>query len=50
MLSNQAIIAPQPGQAERGAHRLRRSGNRAMTTFKKLPSTKPKTNTNARAI
>src|SRR5919108_411097 len=49
-LSYQAIGAPHPGHAERGAHKLRRSGRRAMTTFRKLPSTRPKTTTTARAI
>src|SRR5262245_46440641 len=41
MLSYHAIMAPQPGQAERGCTRLRRSGTRAITTFRKLPITNP---------
>src|SRR5262249_43285115 len=41
MLSYHVIGAPQPGHAERGAHRLRRSGSRAMTTLRKLPNTSP---------
>src|SRR5438445_6239782 len=44
-LSYQAIGAPQPGHAELGAQRLRRSGRRAITTLRKLPSTRPKTTT-----
>src|SRR5215470_9891481 len=50
MLSYQPISAPQPGQADRGAQRLRRSGRRAMTTLRKLPSTRPNTTTAASAI
>src|SRR5262245_15104736 len=43
MLSYQASGVAQPGQAERGAHTLRPSGTRAITTFRKLPRTRPKT-------
>src|ERR1051325_10094445 len=50
MLSYQAIGAPQPGHAERGAQRLRRSGKRAITTLRKLPSTRPNTTTTPSAI
>src|SRR3989441_12496108 len=49
-LSYQAMGAPQPGHAERGAHRLRLSGSRAITTFRKLPRTRPKSTTTARGI
>src|SRR5437867_8837567 len=49
-LSYQAIGAPQPGHAERGAQRLRRSGRRAITTLRKLPRTRPNTTTTARPI
>src|SRR5216117_2117933 len=44
------MSAPQPGHAERGAHRLRLSGSRAITTFRKLPRTRPKSTTTARGI
>src|SRR5262249_36134495 len=50
MLSYQAIDAAQLGHAERGAQRLRRSGSRAMTTLRKLPSTRPNTTTIVRVI
>src|SRR5262249_51075000 len=50
MLSYHVIGAPQPGHAERGAHRLRRSGRRAITTLRKLPSIRPKTTTTASSI
>ena len=43
MLSYQGIGAPQAGQADPGYTRLRPSGSRAITTFKKLPMTKPAT-------
>ena len=42
-LSCQAIAAPHPGQAEPGRTRLRPSGSRAITTFRKLPITSPAT-------
>src|SRR5713226_10115477 len=40
-LSYHAIGVPQRGHAERGRQRLRRSGRRAITTFRKLPMTSP---------
>src|SRR2546425_6251629 len=40
-LSYHAIGVPQRGHAERGRQRLRRSGRRAITTFRKLPMTRP---------
>src|SRR5216110_2577911 len=42
--------APQTGHAERGARRLRRSGSRAITKLRKLPSSRPNTATTARLI
>ncbi len=44
MLSYQAMGAPQPGHAERGRNTLFPSGNRAITTLRKLPMTRPKRN------
>src|SRR2546426_1176341 len=41
-LSYHAIGVPQRGHAERGRQRLRRSGRRAITTFRKLPMTRPR--------
>jgi hypothetical protein len=41
MLSYQVMAAPHPGHAEAGLHTLRRSGTRAMTTFRKLPIRRP---------
>src|SRR2546430_2507873 len=51
-LSYHAIAAPQPGHAEPGCQRLRRSGRRAITTFRKLPTMRPnrQTVTSARSI
>src|SRR3989442_13929458 len=40
-LSYHAIGAPQPGHAEPGRQRLRRSGKRTITTFRKLPMAGP---------
>src|SRR5688572_8466864 len=50
MLSCQAMALPHPGHVEPGIQRLRRSGTRAITTFKKLPITRPKVTTGTRAI
>src|SRR5919108_968993 len=50
MLSCQAMALPHPGHVEPGIHRLRRSGRRAITTFKKLPITRPKVTTGTSAI
>src|SRR3989441_12704690 len=44
-LSYHAIGVPQRGHAERGRQRLRRSGRRAITTFRKLPMTRPRRQT-----
>src|SRR5438132_1057789 len=41
-LSCHAIGAPQPGHAEPGRQRLRRSGRRTITTFKRLPMARPR--------
>src|SRR6266702_5301206 len=48
-LSYHAIGAPQPGHAEPGRQRLRRSGRRTITTFRKLPIARPKRPTAASA-
>src|SRR5256712_2762601 len=44
-LSSHAIGVPQRGHAERGRQRLRRSGRRAITAFRKLPMTRPRRQT-----
>src|SRR3989442_418918 len=44
-LSYHAIGVPHRGHAERGRQRLRRSGRRAITTFRKLPTTRPRRQT-----
>src|SRR2546428_11776270 len=41
-LSYHAIGVPHRGHAERGRQRLRRTGGAAITTFRKLPTTRPK--------
>src|SRR5919197_2178211 len=41
MLSCHAIFSPQPMQADGGETTERRSGTRAATTFRKLPSASP---------
>src|SRR5207244_2218237 len=48
-LSYHAIGAPQPGHAEPGRQRLRRSGRRTITTFRKLPMARPRRQTAASA-
>src|SRR5439155_9108247 len=48
-LSYHAIGAPQPRHAEAGRQRLRRSGRRTITTFRKLPIMRPKRQTAASA-
>src|SRR5436190_7824403 len=48
-LSYHAISAPQPGHAEPGRQRLRRSGRRTITTFRKLPMIRPRRQTAASA-
>src|SRR5437667_7069810 len=48
-LSYHAIGAPQPGHAEGGRQRLRRSGRRTITTFRKLPMARPRRQTAASA-
>src|SRR6266704_2690916 len=44
-LSYHALGVPQRGHAERGRQRLQRSGRRAITTFRKLPTTRPRRQT-----